>query len=290
MITVLGGAGFIGGRLVRELDRLGMAHRALGRGEALGGAALGDVVYCAGLTSDFRARPLDTVAAHVGQLEQLLRTAEVRSLVYLSSIRVYRAPGAATEDDALILEPADPDQLYDLSKAAGEALALSAGVPALVLRLANVHGVDPGSQGFLASVLKDTIRHGAVTLRTSLDSTRNYVGVDDVVAAIVALLRTEARGVYNVAGERAVSHRELTDALAGLTGCQIDVAPGAPTVTSPEISIDRVSAAINYAPESVLDALPRLVEGYRRALAGPGRAERGASAPDKSEFPLEKGS
>jgi nucleoside-diphosphate-sugar epimerase len=268
MITVLGASGFIGSRLAGELKRLGLPYRTPDRHERLDGRALGDAVYCAGLTEDFRRRPLDTVAAHVGHLESVLRTAEVDSLVYLSSTRIYRSPGRATEDDVLELNPSDPDHLYDLSKATGEALALSAGIPVLVLRLANVYGLDLGSRNFLPSILQDAVRDGAVTLRTTLESTRNYVSVDDVVAAIMALLERDAQGIYNVAGERAASHREVSDVLAELTRCEIQVADGAPTETAPDISIARLSAAIDYAPESVLDALPRLVDGYRRALSG----------------------
>jgi nucleoside-diphosphate-sugar epimerase len=268
MITVLGAAGFIGSHLVAELERRGLPHWAPGRGEPLDERELGDVVWCAGLTEDFRRRPLDTVAAHAGDLEALLRTAEMRSLVYLSSTRVYRSQGPATEGEALELDPSDPDHLYDLSKALGEALSLGSGVPALVLRLANVYGVDLSSSNFLASILRDAVRDGEVTLRSSLDSTRNYVSVDDVVTAIVALMQSKARGTYNVAGDRAVGHRELADRLRELTGCEINVAEGAATETAPDISIDRLRARIDYSPESVLHALPRLVDGYRRAATG----------------------
>jgi nucleoside-diphosphate-sugar epimerase len=268
MITVLGASGFIGGHLVAELDRRGLRHSAPGRREPLHESELGDVVYCAGVTEDFRRRPLDTVAAHAGDLEALLRTADIRSLVYLSSTRLYRPPGVATEGAALELDPTDPDHLYDLSKALGEALGVASGVPTLVLRLANVYGLDLGSSNFLASILRDAVRDGEVTLRTSLDSTRNYVSVGDVVSTIVALMQREAHGTYNVAGSRAVSHREVADRLCELTGCDIQVADGAPTETAPDVSIDRLRATIDYSPESVLDALPRLVDGYRRALAG----------------------
>jgi nucleoside-diphosphate-sugar epimerase len=268
MITVLGAGGFIGGHLVAELERRDIPHWAPGRDEPLRGRELGDVVYCAGLTEDFRRRPLDTVVAHAGDLEALLRTAEMCSLVYLSSTRIYRSPDAATEDGALHLDPSDPDHLYDISKALGEALSLASGVPALVLRLANTYGLDLGSSNFLAGILRDAVCDGEVTLCTSLDSTKNYVSVDDVVTAIIALLQREARNTYNVAGDRAVSHRDVADRLRELTGCEIHVADGAPTETAPDISIDRLRATIDYSPESVLDALPRLVAGYRHAVAG----------------------
>lgn len=268
VITVLGASGFIGRHLTAELERRGTAFRAPARGERLDGGELGDLVYCAGVTAEFRTRPLDTVAAHVGDLERILRGAEVESVVYLSTTLFYRGDGVATESHPIQLDPADPDQLYDVTKAAGEALVAASGVPALVLRLANVYGVDPGSENFLPSIIGDAIAGGEVTLRSSLDSARSYVAVSDVVTALLALMDARARGVYNVAAPGRVSHREIARPLAELTGCSIQVAPGAPTVTAPEIGIAKLRAAVDYRPESLLDALPRLVDGYRRALSG----------------------
>jgi nucleoside-diphosphate-sugar epimerase len=267
VITVIGGAGFVGRRLVEELERRGLDHCAPARDEPLRGA-LGDVVMAAGVTGDFHDRPLDTIDAHVGLLERVLRHGEMDSVTVLSSTRVYRPGRPAGELDPVEVDPSDPDRLYDLSKLAAESLALASGVPALVLRLANVYGVEPGSPNFLAAVLAGAVRDGRVTLRTTLDSARWYVGVDDAVGALLALLGAGARGIFNVAGERAVTHREVADALTELTGCAIEVAPGARTEVAPAISLERLRAAIDFRPESVLDALPRLVDGYRHALSG----------------------
>lgn len=268
MITVIGATGFVGRHLIAELERRGTGFQAPGRDEGLAGRRLGDLVYCAGVTADFRERPLATVEAHVGTLERILRGATVDSVVYLSTTRFYRGPGVAREADPLRLDPADSDQLYDVSKAAGEALVLASGIPALVLRAASVFGVDPGSGNFLPTIIGAALHEGEVTLRSSLDTTRNYVGVDDLVHALLALMDAGARGIVNVSEPRPVSHREIAEPLAELTGCSVAVAPGAPTETAPVVSIDRLRGAIDFRPEPIVDALPRLVEGYRHALSG----------------------
>lgn len=252
MITVLGSGGFIGAHLVAELNWRDLEYQAPARGKPLDGRALGDLVYCVGVTEDFRRRPLDTVAAHVSHLEAVLRVARVDSLVYLSSTRLY--------------EPGPPD-LYNLSKLLGESLAEAAGMPALILRLANVYGLDLDSRNFLSSVLQDSISSGVVLLRTSLDSTRNYVAVEDVVTALLRLLEIRATGTYNVAGASNTSHGEILSHIAELTGCSVEVEPEAPTRRSPEIDIERLTREIAFEPEKVVDALPRLVKGYAQGFA-----------------------
>src|SRR3954470_22708673 len=97
-ITILGGSGFIGSALVERLAKIGLSCQAPDRGQKLTGKKLGDVIYCVGLTADFRSRPLETVDAHVCHLLHVLRDGDFESLVYLSSTRVYRnQTGVASE-------------------------------------------------------------------------------------------------------------------------------------------------------------------------------------------------
>src|SRR3954463_12246683 len=124
-ITILGGSGFIGSALVERLAKIGLSCQAPDRGQKLTGKKLGDVIYCVGLTADFRSRPLETVDAHVCHLMQIMRNCQFRSLVYLSSTRVYRKQsGAAQEEDMLSVDPSDEDDIYNIWKIMGEATAM----------------------------------------------------------------------------------------------------------------------------------------------------------------------
>ena len=88
-ITVLGASGFIGSHLVRELDARGLDHEAPPREEDLGGRDLATVIDCAGITADFRERPLDVAESHVCLVERVLRTSRCESFTYLSSAGIY---------------------------------------------------------------------------------------------------------------------------------------------------------------------------------------------------------
>src|ERR1700686_1955024 len=100
LITVLGGSGFIGSHLVQKIRQLGMDCYRPERDDELAGKKLGDVIYCIGLTADFRRKAFQTVDAHVCKLRDVLERCDFDSLSYLSSTRLYKnsAPGATAED------------------------------------------------------------------------------------------------------------------------------------------------------------------------------------------------
>ncbi len=271
-ITVLGSTGFIGSHLLRRLETLGLDHEAPGRDDDLRGRDLGLVIDCAGVT-DFRERPLDTAHTHVCRLEPILRESRCESLTYLSTIGVYRRSSApAREDDALPLAPIAGEDLYGISKAMGESLTLSCHPRGRVIRLASVYGPDIWSQRFLSSVLREVVTTGKLTLRTALESSRDYVGVHDVVDCLIDIATAGRHRVYNVASGRNVSNRQLVDRLQELTGCAVRVAPGAPRVSFPRLAVERVREEFGFEASSVLTDLPYLLDAYREGVAAePGR-------------------
>jgi nucleoside-diphosphate-sugar epimerase len=265
--TVIGGAGFIGSQLVRHLEALGHACSAPSRGESLG-RPLGHVVYCGGLTGDWRSRPYETLDAHVETPARLARTGSFDSFLYLSSTRVYdRHPGpVAREHDELCVRPDVADDLYAVSKAAGEAAVLAAG--GRVARLSNVYGPGMERHAFLSIVLHDAVDRGTVTLESSLESARDFVGVTDVVALLARIALDGRERIYNVASGVALTNAALADALVRLTGCDLDARPGAPRLARPAVDTSRVREEFGFAPARLIDDLPALLEQQRALAAG----------------------
>lgn len=265
MITVLGASGFIGSQLVKRLDALGVEHQAVGRNDAVPAVALGHVIYCIGLTADFRSRPLDTVEAHVCQLLEVLHKCQFESLLYLSSTRLYNVEGGQTkEESAIRIAPLEPDDLYNASKAMGESLALNSWRPARVVRISNVYGDDFSSNNFLSSIIKDAIIRRRIVLRTSADSAKDYISVDDVVNCLIRIALSGKERIYNLACGFNVSNGQLAEKLRHLTGCSVEFAPGSPSVTFPPINTDRLRKEFDFEPSRVLDDMPELVDSYRR--------------------------
>ena len=267
-ITVLGASGFIGSHVARKLEAAGSGPYLPGRDEPLAGRDLGHVIYCIGLTADFRTRHFDTVEAHVCKLKEVLQGCRYNSFLYLSSTRVYASGGAtAAEEDSLRVTPADAGDLYNISKLMGESLTLSCGGErARVVRLSNVYGGDFNSDNFLSAVIREAVTSGRVSLNTTLDSAKDYVNVDDVAGALIRISTEGRERLYNLAGGVNVANRDLMCEISRLTKCRVEVTPEARTVIFPRISIERMRGEFGFEPSQVLDDIERLVKLYESCV------------------------
>jgi nucleoside-diphosphate-sugar epimerase len=126
--TILGARGFIGSHLVSFLEHKGVECFAPAGEEHLYGRDLGHIIYCIGLTADFRTRTFDTVEAHVCALLDILKNCRYDSFLYLSSTRVYKNAQSTNEETMLAVDPCNPDDIYDISKIMGESLCLTTGI------------------------------------------------------------------------------------------------------------------------------------------------------------------
>lgn len=271
--TVVGAAGFVGSRLCATLKARGAQVWAPARDEPWPWhRPLGHVLYCAGLTADYLARPFNTVQAHVSHLAAVLQHGlqhgAMDSLVYLSSTRLYDALGdsLAREDAVLPMAPANPRHLYDLSKALGESLCQVAGQGrARVARLACVYEGLRDADGFLPALLRQVQvarNTGAqvVEVASSPHFTRDYVHVDDVVEALIRIALHGHEPVYNVASGANVSNAELFAYLERRTGCQVRGLLDTLPAPVPAVCIDRLVAELQWHPQPLLKVLDQILD------------------------------
>jgi nucleoside-diphosphate-sugar epimerase len=264
-ITVLGATGFIGSHLARRLQELDVNLFAPRRTDTLAGMDLGDVIYCIGLTADFRSHPFETAEAHACHLLRVLRDSRCRSFVYLSSARIYeRNATPAREDDAVQVSSLNPGDLYNISKLMGESLALAWKGKTAVVRLSNVYGEDFASQNFLSNIINQAVTTAKIIVETSPDSEKDYISIHDVVDGLTQITLRGQQSIYNLASGMNVSNDELTRRISQVSNCQVAFAPGGVRVKFPVINIDRMRSEFGFQPRNVLDELSNLVDSYKR--------------------------
>ena len=265
LYTILGSSGFIGSHLIAYLRESQAELFTPPRGDdSLFDRELGHVIYCAGLTADFRTRPFDTVEAHTCHLLDVLRRAKYESLVYLSSTRVYRGAEETREGVDLRVNSQDASDLYYLSKLMGESLCFSVRDKTRVVRLSNVYGDDWGSSNFVTDLIRAAIDEKRIVLRSALESCKDYIGVGEVVRLLAAIPRGGQSRLYNIASGFNVANRQIVECIQAESGCALELQPGAPVISFPPIDITRIREEFGFVAASVVGAVPELIQSYKR--------------------------
>lgn len=254
--SVLGVSGFIGSNVVKSLQNLGHTVYTPSRNENILDKDLGHVIYCIGITSDFRSRHFETIEAHVTCLNRLLKYGHFDSLLYLSSTRVYYNAAHGREDGELTVRIDEPEELFKLSKLSGESLCMGSNNSNIrVARLSNVCGDDFKSGNFLYSIMEDAFNKGRVILRSSLDSEKDYIGIDSVVSQLLKISASGKRKLYNVASGRNLTHRRILALLQNEIPHKLEVIPNAPLIRFPTICTEYIQKEFGFIaddPESIV--------------------------------------
>lgn len=265
--TVIGAKGFIGRHIMNRLEQFGIEAYGPSRDEiSLFENDLGHVIYCAGVTSDFRQRPFDTIRAHVSFLTELLEKARFDSFLYVSSTRVYvnqPSDEKGEEEGSLLVNPFQMEDLFNLSKITGESLCLTVNRPNVrVARVSNVCGPDFNSNNFIYSIIKDAVNDGKIVLHSSLDSEKDYISVDDVANLLIHIAHHGKQRMYNVASGINTTNKQWVDRISQYTGCEVEVVSEAKTIKFPTMNTQRIKTEFNFIPRNSVDMLEDLIQQY----------------------------
>jgi UDP-glucose 4-epimerase len=146
-------------------------------------------------------------------------------VVFAGTRQVYGRPSSLPVDESHLVRPTD---VNGINKAAGEYYHLVYnnvfGVRACSLRLTNVYGprqlISHNRQGFIAWFIRLAIENRVIQIYGDGSQLRDFVFVDDAADAFLRAGADDACNgeVYNVGGDRPVSHRDLSALLVDIAG------------------------------------------------------------------------
>ena len=231
------------------------------RGQSLVEASRGaHVIYAIGVTSDFRSRPFDTIEAHVNLPSTILKETAFSSFLYLSSTRVYGANTDTSESANLSCCPLDNSDLYNISKLAGEAVCFASHADNVrIARLSNVVGPHVAeTESFIGQLCRSALS-GHIQLRTSLQSVKDYISLDDVSRLLCEIALRGSQKIYNVASGIQLSHGQWASAIASETGCTVAEDEDAPVSNFPPINVERIREEFDFYPKPPLENISQLL-------------------------------
>lgn len=302
-VTVTGGRGFIGARLVRQLLADGHEVRSFdnaSRGdaqlppdveslegdvrdlEAVRAACTGAeaVVHLAAVqgTGNFYELPdlvLDVNLRGVLNVAEACAETGVSRLVFSSSSEVYAVPETfPTREDAplVVPDPTNPRWSYGGSKIAGELVVVNFArryrFEHVILRYHNVYGPAMGRDHVIPQFIERLGRGEEFTVQGDGEQRRSFCFVDDAVdpTAEAVTRREAANGIFNI-GNPDEEHtiNEVVAALGRVTGRRIEPRYVDAPAGGTSRRLPDVSAA-----RTALGLAPRvpLEDGLRETVAG----------------------
>jgi UDP-glucose 4-epimerase len=215
------------------------------------------------------------VGGTINLLEAAVRSGVKRFLFASTGGAIY---GEGEGRDLPLPEDAErrPDAPYGQSKLTAEGYldlySRSHGLQCVALRLGNVYGPrqDPHGEAGVVAIFCGALLNGT-TPKVFGDGrqTRDYIHVDDVVAAFVAASASSAGGAFNVGTGREADVFEVGNAIAAAYGVRFDpeMAPHRPgEVQRIAIASDRAAAELGWRAQVALeDGLTQTAEWARQA-------------------------
>lgn len=293
-VVVTGAAGFVGRRLVARLE---------GRGDVVHGFDQELDVSDAGAVTDFVRRHRPEAVVHLAARSSVAASfddaAAVYRVNYLGARSVLTAVHEAAPAARLLLvgsgecygpgqrdapgfdetSPLRPHSPYAQAKAAADLLGARFAERGLsVVRARPFPHTGPGqSDAFAASSFARQLAELEAGLRPArlhvgeLDSVRDYLDVDDVVAAYLELLDPAvATGCYNVASGIGVTLRHVLDLLLSHSSAQPEIVVDPTRLRPADTSVGcaaKLRHATGWAPRVPLaDTLGRLLGAWRAGL------------------------
>ncbi|MEC6831858.1 SDR family oxidoreductase [Photobacterium toruni] len=263
--TVVGGQGFIGSEIIKQLEE--RAHKVFipeRNDSRLYTDDLGIVIYCAGY-GDCKNNPLKVFNSNSALLASMLEHSVFDKLVYVSSTRLYMGQECASERDDLIVLTNDDRRLFNLTKLVSEELCLLSNKNTIILRPSNVYGLALKSPLFLPTIIRNAINNNQIDMYVTPDYKKDYISVIDVAYATCELAEKSelSQRIFNIASGVNTSACDIANLLRKETGCNINWHEVSVDDIFPVNDISMIKNEIIFNPKNVLDDLKLMIDEFK---------------------------
>ena len=252
------------------LDRaaLGAAFRGAEAVCHLG--AIGDV-YLAG---EKPALAASVNAAGTANVCDAALAAGVERVIVASTWEVYGKPRYEPIDEE---HPCEPDHPYNITKLAGERLALASGHLrkhfVIALRLGTAYGTRMRPNSVFQIFARKALSREPITIQGSGLQGRQFVHASDVARAFEAALHTGTNGAaYNIVSDRLVTIRELAELVTREVPTELTYGEARPgDVPSATVSNAKAKRELGWEPKMDFEDGLREIVAEVRAAGTPAR-------------------
>jgi nucleoside-diphosphate-sugar epimerase len=155
----------------------------------------------------------------------------------------------------------------------GESLCLAHQNPSVrVARISNVIGMHTRAESahnFLDAIIQEAVTQRRVVLHSSLQSEKDYIGINDVACSLHAIATGGRERIYNVARGANTSTAALLDLMREVMPFDVTVAAGAPSIVFPPIDVHRLEKEFGFVPQPIAPS----VVASMKAVMSRGRHE-----------------
>lgn len=285
-VLVTGGTGFLGSHVADRLAEAG--HDVIIFDQVKSGrhpTAVGDLLDVESIGAAVRG--IDAIC-HLGAVGDVYLAAErpplaaavnvvgtanvcaaalaagVGRVVVASTWEVYGLPRYQPIDEE---HPCHPDHPYNITKLAGERMALAyshlRGLPVVALRLGTAYGTRMRPNSVFSIFIRRALAHQPITIQGSGTQGRQFTHARDIATAFEATLTRGRSGAsYNLVADRLVTIAELAELVRSIVPTEVTYGPPRPgDVPSATVSSALAREELGWtARVDLLEGLRELVE------------------------------
>jgi nucleoside-diphosphate-sugar epimerase len=128
-----------------------------------------------------------------------------------------------------------------------------------VVRLSNVIGNDFNSGNFFYSILDQAINDSKIELRQSLESSKDYIHISDVLTLMYKISKNGKERIYNLASGYNVANKELIDLLSRKIKFNLTFRQPINNLVFNKIETQKINHEFGFKPEPIIRTLDKLI-------------------------------